>query len=361
MTTDNDNSSQPNVQIPRNLLLFCLLRFPVVSVNELPLSKRVVYSSTTQGRVEVLALGNFDKDLGNEIAVLGDSEILLLNPLGYKVKSKSEFKQDKCDDCVHMYPYLVPDGKGSVLVASSDGLADIRGHSLWRLKATGFTRLVPIQTSNNPPKFFAYHNDERMDCHDIDGKVLWSAKLGVSNVSTYVTPEGERLPVAQTGYGKSQEINLYNLDGKLQKTIKTPEWGSYIEEVPWPTRGHMLVGVGSWVGVLDSTGKEVFKYIIKDTSFRPYHGPEGTAVQLNPSEQPYLAVMSHGSSGYPRSVLLIFDPKGRLVWQEETKKLRSILAVPQADGKGEVLLVGGIDGITEYSFSSKDAQHAPRP
>ena len=61
--------------------------------------------------------------------------------------------------------------------------------------------------------------------------------------------------------------------------------------------------------------------------------------------------MSHGSSGYARSVLLIFDPKGRLVWQEETKKLRSILAVPQSDGKGEVLLVGGMDGITEYSFN----------
>ena len=50
-------------------------------------------------------------------------------------------------------------------------------------------------------------------------------------------------------------------------------------------------------------------------------------------------------------MLLIFDPKGRLVWQEETKKLSSILSVPQADGKGEVLLVGGMDGITEYSLT----------
>ena len=35
------------------------------------------------------------------------------------------------------------------------------------------------------------------------------------------------------------------------------------------------------------------------------------------------------------------------------------LQPPQANGKGEVLLVGGMDGITEYSFTSKDAQHAP--
>ena len=105
------------------------------------------------------------------------------------------------------------------------------------------------------------------------------------------------------------------------------------------------------MGVLDPDGKEVLMHVIKGTSFRPYHGPEGTAVRFNTYEQPYLAVMSHGSSGYARSVLLIFDPKGRLVWQEETKKLGAILAVPKADGNGEVLLVGGMDGITEYSLA----------
>lgn len=326
-------------------------RFPVVSVKEISFSKRIVYSNPSEGRVEALALGNFDKDRGNEIAVLGNSEIMLLDSLAYAVKSKSTFKPDTCDGCVHMYPYLVPDGKGNVLVASSDGLADSRGHILWRLKATGFTRLVPIQTSTNTPTFFAYHNNERMDCHDIDGKVLWSAKMGLSGISTYITSDGELMPVAQTGYGKSQEINLYDLNGKSRKTIKIPEWGSYVEEVAWPTRGHLLVGAGSSLGVLDSDGKEVLRYLIKDTSFRPYHGPKGTAVLFNPNGQPYLAVMSHGSSGYPRSVLLVFDPKGRLVWQEETKKLSSIISVPQADGKGEVLLVGGMDGITEYSLT----------
>lgn len=326
-------------------------RFPVVSVNELQLSKRVVYSTPSQGRVEALSLGNFDNDLKNEIAVLGDSEIMLLNPLGYAVKSKTEFKPDKCDDCVHMYPYLVPDGNGNVLVASSDGLADSHGHLLWRLKATGFTRLVPVQTSTNTPRFFAYHNNERMDCHDIDGKVLWSAKLGLSGVSTYITSDGELLPIAQTGYAESQEINLYDLDGKFRKAIKIPEWGSYVEGVAWPTRGHLLIGAGSSIGILDSDGKELLKYSIRDTSFRPYHGPEGTAVRFNAAGKPYLAVMSHGSSGYPRSVLVIFDSKGHLVWQEEMKKLSSILSVPQADGKGEVLLVGGMDGIIEYRLS----------
>lgn len=336
-------------------------RFPVISVKELQLSKRGINTGTPLGRVETLAFGNFDADHGKEVAALGDSSIVLLDPMAYEVTAKFEFKKDECDGCVGMYPYLIPDGKGGVLVASSDGVSDNRGHLLWKLKASGFTRLVPIQTPAGIPTFFAYHNSESMDRHDIDGKILWSVKLGTSGISTYVTPEGERLPAAQTGYTNTQELRLYDLEGKLRKSIKLPEWGSYVEEVAWPRRGHMLVGAGSCVGVLNPNGKEVLKHIIKDTSFRPYHGPEGTAVRFNTSDQPYLAVMSHGSSGYARSVLLIFDPKGRLVWQEETKKLRSILAVPRADGKGEVLLVGGMDGITEYSFTSKDAQHAPRP
>jgi len=337
-------------------------RFPAITVKELPLSKRGISTGAPLGRIEVLALGNFDAEHGNKIAALGDSAIVLLNPVTYDVRSKLEFKKNECDGCVGMYPYLIPDGKGSVLVASSDGVSDSRGHLLWKLKASGFARLVPILTPAGTPTFFAFHNSESIDRHDTEGKVLWSVKLATSGISTYVTPDGERLPVAQTGYTNRQELRIYDLEGTLRKSIKLPAWGSYVEEVAWPSRGHMLVGIGSCVGVLDPDGKEVLKYIIKDTSFRPYHGPEGTAVRFNTSEQPYLAVMSHGSSGYPRSVLLVFDPKGRLVWKEETKKLHSILAVPQSDGKGEVLLVGGMDGITEYSLNStKDVQPAPRP
>ena len=67
-----------------------------------------------------------------------------------------------------------------------------------------------------------------------------------------------------------------------------------------------------------------------------------------------VTVISHGSSGYARSVLLIFDPKGRLVWQEELNKLRAILAAPD-DDHGEVLLVGGMDGILEYRLDGRAA------
>jgi len=79
------------------------------------------------------------------------------------------------------------------------------------------------------------------------------------------------------------------------------------------------------LGIFDADGKEILRHAIKDTSFDPYHGPDGVAANLCGGKDAFLAVMSHGSSGYPRSVLLVFDPQGQLVWQEEAKRTRSIL------------------------------------
>lgn len=330
-------------------------RFPVITVNELPLIKRTVYANNSVGGVEVLALEDFDAEPGNEIGVLGASGIALLKPDTYGVKTISAFAQDECEGCVHMYPYLVADRKGSLLVTSSDGLSDSRGHLLWALKASGFTRLVPIQHPDHKPTFFSYHNSERIDRHNTDGTVLWSVRLNVSTVGSYVTPDGEQLPFALTDYGKSSELKLYDLDGKLRKTIGLPEWASEVATIAWPVRGNLLVGAGRWVGVLNSQGKEVLRHVIQNTSFNPYHGPDGTAVRFDPTQEPYLAVMSHGSSGYARSVILVFDPKGHLVWQEEVNKLQAILALPEANGNGEVLLVGGMDGVIEYRLDNTTA------
>jgi len=333
-------------------------QFPVVAVKEAPLTKREVYACCSVGRVEVLALDNFDSEPGNDIAVLGETGIAVLNPLSYAVKSKATFEHQGCDSCVHMYPYLVPDGKGSLFVATSDGLSDSHGRLLWANKASGFSKIAPIQNAQGSFTFLAYHNNDRIDLHNTDGKILWSVKLPVETVGVYAAADGSELPFAITGHRNSRQLQIYDRTGKLEKTIPLPEWASNVQSIAWPKPGHLLVGGGSWVGVLDPEGKEVLRHVIQGTSFNPYHGPDGTAVHFQPADQPHLAVMSHGSSGYARSVLLLFDPKGRLVWQEEVNKLRTMLAAPRSNEKGEVLLVGGMDGVVEYSLA---VGSAPNP
>lgn len=330
-------------------------QFPSVSVMEIPLTKRVVYGCDPLGRVEVLAADNFDSQPGNEIAVLGVSAIALLDPLNYTVKSTTPFKHDTCNSCVHMYPYVAPDGKGGLFVATSDGLSNSSGRLLWASNsATSFSRVVPIQISpGNVGYFTSYFSNDHVDFRNVDGKILWSAELPVTDIGAYILDGRNALPFAITGYRESRQLQLFNGFGKLTKKIPLPEWASKVQSIDWPKAGHFLVGGGNWIGVLDMDGKEVLKHAIQYTSFNPFHGPDGATVQFRKNEEPYLAVTSHGSSGYARSVLLIFDPKGHLVWQEETHKLRAILAVPGSDEKGGRILVGGMDGVVEYSLENQ--------
>jgi hypothetical protein len=334
-------------------------RFPVIAVSEIPLTKRVVHACCSVGRVEALALGNFDTVPGNDLAVLGARGLAVLDPATYAVKSTMPFEHQDCENCVHMYPYLVPHGKGDVLVATSDGLSDSRGQLLWGTRATGFSKTVPVQTSQGAPTFLAYHNNDRIDLHDIEGKVLWSARLPVESVEVYVSADRKQMPSAITGYRSERRLRVYDVSGEERSTIPLPAWAMEVHSVSWPESGNLLVGAGSGIAVLDSNGREILHHEIQGTSFNPYHGPDGTAVRFRAGEGPYLAVASHGSSGYARSVLLVFDPKGHLVWQEETNKMRSILAVPRVAGNGEVLLVGGMEGVVEYSLAAASPPDSP--
>jgi hypothetical protein len=332
-------------------------RFPVVSVSELPLNKRTVIGCCEFGRIEVLALDNFDSEQGQEIAILGNDLNVLFNARTYAEKSRTKTGKLECDHCVGMYPHIAADGKGSFVVASSDGVVDKAGQILWRLDHLSFSKVVPLRLPGDGGlTFFSTETPSRLGRHDAQGKVLWSFNGPFLDVGIFENADGKRLPAATMGKGKSSVWQLYDLDGKPLQQIALPNWANNVSSIAWPARGHLLAGGGSWVGVLDSQGNQILLHQIQGTSFRPYHGPDGVAVRFSSAEKPYLAVLSHGSSGYARSVLLIFDSKGRLVWQEELKKSHAILAVPQADGKGDVLLVGGMDGVIEYSLGQAPAE-----
>lgn len=329
-------------------------RFPIVSVKELGLDKRKILACCSQGGVEAIRLGNFDTDPASEIAVLGNSGVTLLDANSYAIKTVYNFNSAQCSHgCLGMYPDVVSDDKGSFFITSSEGVADSRGHLLWALKSETFAQLVPMRLSGDRgPTFFAKRLHDRIERFDTKGKSLWTVMTPASRIGPYIGSDGESFLFAQRGNGpKSQVLSLYSMEGQPKKDIPLPYWATEVQEIAWPTQGHFLIGAGPTLAVLDSKGKEALRHTIQDTSFAPYHGPEGTAVRFNPVTEPYLAVLSHGSSGYPRSVLLIFAPDGRLVWQEEFNKARTLLAVRRANGQGEVLLIGGMDGLVEFRLT----------
>jgi hypothetical protein len=324
-------------------------RFPQNSVSEIPLTKRQVLSAELVGRVDALGILTAKEKPDHEILALSRMGITRLAS-DYSVKSGQPFKQQECEHCVHMYPYLVLPDDQEVLVATSDGLSDAQGRLLWANQASGFSRTVPIHTSDGEVVFADYHVADRIELRKRSGEILWSVKTSVRDVGVYVSTDGIEMPFSICGCGKSPKAQVYGIDGKLVKEIPLPEWAGNVQAIAWPSKGNLLVGSGSWIGVLDSDGRELMRHAIQGTSFRPYHGPDGVAVRFKADEPPYLAVASHGSSGYPRSVLLIFAPNGKLVWQEEVKKFHALLAAPKDSGPGEVLLVGGNEGILEFAL-----------
>lgn len=328
-------------------------RFPYLAISTLPLEKTVILSGEHLGRVTALSYYNSRKSHQKALSVLSQSNIFLINPENYGVLSKSDYHQENCDGCVHMYSYLVMDDDGSPLVSTSDGVSNKNGKIIWRWRASGFSRVVPIQSRTQRPLFLSYQDTDYIVFHDTTGKELWRKNIPVSDIGVYVTPKGEQLPFAITGHKESREITTYEVDGSKKKSIRIPGWAMDVQAISWPTPGNILVGSGRHFAVLDQNGNEILSHTVQDTSFNPYHGPEGTSIKFSREGKPYLAVMCHGSSGYARSVLFIFDPDGNLVWKEEQKKISAIISLPKAKEGNEVLLVGGLEGIFEYKLKEK--------
>jgi hypothetical protein len=106
------------------------------------------------------------------------------------------------------------------------------------------------------------------------------------------------------------------------------------------------------VGVVDQNGRELLHHVISNTSFEPVVGHTGTAVHFSRGGEVFLAVIADGGRDQPRSLLLVFNSAGRLVWQEEMNLIRAAIAVTRTTENGEVLLLAGRDGVLEYSLGS---------
>jgi len=325
-------------------------RFPSVSVDTLPISKRDLSGCCPPGTIVRLRIGNFDTDPDPEIVVLGPRWVALLEADTYRQTQLLDLMKAQCHHvCLGMYPDLVPDGTGGFVIVSANGLVDQNGRLRWAFGGHFVDSIVPLRTpGDSRPSIFVSSRGDRLERRDLDGKELWSVALSASRIGKYSGPDGQGVLAALSTASPNHNMALLiDQDGKTIKQLAPPIWASEVQEISWPSPSHLLVGNAGKFLILDHQGTVVFQHSLEALSFDPYHGPEGAAVRLAPSSPPYLAVVSHGSSGYPRSVLMIFNPAGEVLWQEAMPKVRSLLAVETGDGL-EALLVGGQVGLTEY-------------
>lgn len=317
---------------------------PGVTVNEVAMQSRIVYSNPDAGRVSALAVDELDGQPGHEIGVLANARVALLAPGTYAVRADWPLPPSHRS-------FLVGDGAGGVLLGDDDGLLDRNGARLWNVKAASFSALVPFAAARPDLGFVAWHVNERFDVHDRAGKLRWSVREAVNTVGAYESPAGEALLFSAAGYeGQPATVKLYGGDGTLVSTLSWPTANAVVAGVAWPTRGHWLAATGRGLEVLDPDGKPVLRHEIAGLSFAPASGPAAVPVRLRPDAEPYLAAIRGGNSGDPRSVLVVFAPGGRLVYQAEMDRVSTLAAVEAAGGSGQVLLVGGDAGVSEYSL-----------
>ena len=327
-------------------------RFPVTAVDELPLDMTLVVPADSANGVKTLKRGSFLPMAVPTLAALSSDHITFYETGDgrYDSLSSIRFQMESCEGCVHMHPHITSDSQGNILVSTSNGVLLSDGRFNWRWEAAGFSKVLPVEMDSGTPLFLAFHRLQHIVLHNSNGEELWRKDLRVSDIGVYKTQQGSELPFAISQSNSVQRVRIYKTNGEIERSIEIPGWVSTVQSISWPSAGHLLAGDKERLAVISPEGDTVLDHTISNTSFPPYHSPDGHAVSFDEGIERHFAVMAHGSSGYNRSVVLVFNPDGRLVWQQEMEKLTSIAAIPNAKTGGEMLLMGGRAGIIELSL-----------
>ena len=329
-------------------------RFPITAVDDLPLELSVVVpqDSASGSGIDVIKTGMFLPVNRPTLAALTDDQIILYESEtgSYESLRSIEFKKESCENCVHMNPQITTDSQGNILVSTSDGVLLSDGRFSWRREASGFSKVLPVEMDSGSPLFFTFQRLTHVMLHNTDGEELWQKDLRVSDIGVYKTRQDTELPFAISQGDSLQRVVVYKNSGEIERSIEIPAWVNSVQAISWPQSGHLLVGDAARFAVLNQQGEIVLEHTISNTSFPTYHGPDGIAVSFDGDNSPYLSVMAHGSSGYNRSVLLIFNLDGELVWQQEMEKLTSMETVTNLQTGAENLLVAGRPGIIELTL-----------
>ncbi|TDR27757.1 hypothetical protein [Hydromonas duriensis] len=311
-----------------------IMNEPIWTVNSLQnnsLAKEVVYVMSGKNSLHVTSLDSTK-----------NYEVITTNEFDYQDKGR-----------VHMFEQFAYDNERGPVLINTDGMSDLTGKLIWRNNESGFSRVVPIFFQSGKLGLLS-RGGRLAEYRDNNGFLLKSfgqvgLKLGdddslsyLGDVQSFTTKEHKTwamLSVNRTY--KESELQFYDSQFNLQHTLRDAGEAVSIE---WPTPGHLLLGQ---VKVIDINGVEKLNHQIQNLSFYPSHLVGYAALELKDGKR-YLAVTYSASakSGDNRSVVIIFDPKGKVVWQKEYQRVFSLTA----NQTNHSFLFGGSDGLFEISL-----------
>jgi hypothetical protein len=149
------------------------------------------------------------------------------------------------------------------------------------------------------------------------------------------------------------ELTIRDKNGTVLNQAKPDsEFCTHFTLCHWPNNTSPLYVLCSSVEklwIMDFYGKAVTTLSAPDC---PGMGTAlGVPCQLKAGEPGYFAAVIYLKGLMNGSVIYIFDPSGKVVYQETVSEpLESIAALPSANGGAETLLIGGENRIWKYSL-----------
>ena len=351
---------------------------PRVIMGHNVLDKALAYEGRFPGGVRMIQVGDYDREEGEEIVVVGQTGVVMLAKEGFRVRRKIEFKDANGEPIwFGLFPSLVDvNGDGSFEIMQGGGgygdvgLLDKAGRRLWAFHPSAdlppHRMAVGDLNRDGVPEFYAA-DDKGLSRLDANGREAWKVTGGVNSVDILPARDGNP-PLAVT-IGDSGVVRFYNHGGDPVRQFVPPmNRGSRREMkelgvIDWPSASHILGhdrsgdGLPDTIVVMDLEGEVVFTSDLGGSSFVHYFwttGARGTALRFRKDEPPYFAVLTQSSSAHSKTLLSIFSPSGALVYQEILEGGAGIRAVPDDKRQNEFLLVGdGHERIWAYRLAPR--------
>ena len=193
-----------------------------------------------------------------------------------------------------------------------------------------------------------FNGDGGVRLIDKNGKMIWRQPDGNVWHVEMVDANGDGRPeIVHSNAGG--EMTIRDKHGSVLGRSRPGPYFSHFSLCAWPTRGarrYALLAEDDVIWLFD------FKGNVRARFRAPACGTLGmawgTTVKLRRNEPGYLAVIVEYDT-YNKSILYLYEPGGKLVYQEALPEAcGSIAAAPLAKSSSEALLVGGTGRVWRY-------------